>query len=115
MIEVTDEMREAFQVAAGWPGPPWRFGPDVANGLAAVLAIVERTHSSCIQSRPLCGTGEDRVWPQDRATDVTWGEVEPAPAAPGVWRCNRTERCFREDGHPGPHGFAGQPVTGTAT
>lgn len=42
MSEPTDEMREAFQVAAGWPGPPWRFGPDVANGLAAVLAIVER-------------------------------------------------------------------------
>lgn len=28
---------------------------------------------------------------------------EPAPR----WRCNRTERCFREDGHDGPHGFAG--------
>jgi hypothetical protein len=49
VIEVTDEMREAFQVAAGWPGPPWRFGPDVANGLAAVLALVERDY--CLERK----------------------------------------------------------------
>lgn len=42
MIEVPDEMREAFQVAAGWPGPPWKFGPDVAKGLAAALALFVR-------------------------------------------------------------------------
>jgi hypothetical protein len=42
VIELSDEMREAFQRAAGWPGPPWRFGADVANGLTAVLAIVAR-------------------------------------------------------------------------
>jgi hypothetical protein len=51
VIEVTDEMREAFQVAAGWPGPPWRFGPDVANGLAAVLALVERDHPEIERAR----------------------------------------------------------------
>jgi hypothetical protein len=25
------------------------------------------------------------------------------------WRCNRTERCFREDGHDGAHAFPGTP------
>jgi hypothetical protein len=39
-IDPTDEMREAFQVGAGWPGPPWRFGADVANGLAAALDLI---------------------------------------------------------------------------
>lgn len=42
MIVPTDEMRQAFQVAAGWPGPPWRFGQDVANGLAAALTVFVR-------------------------------------------------------------------------
>ena len=40
-IEVTDEMREAFEAAA-WP-PNWVGGePLWEDGLAAVLAIVER-------------------------------------------------------------------------
>lgn len=42
MIELTDELKQAFIAAAGWPGEPWRFGSDVADGLAAVLALVER-------------------------------------------------------------------------
>lgn len=50
MIELTDEMREAFQVAAGWPGPPWRFGPDVANGLTSVLALVERDQRAEVEA-----------------------------------------------------------------
>lgn len=38
----------------------------------------------------------------------TPGGPEAFQRPPGArWRCNRTERCFRPDGHDGPHGFAG--------
>lgn len=42
MIELTDEMRQAFADAAGWPPAPWMFGPDVERGITAVLSLVER-------------------------------------------------------------------------
>lgn len=35
------------------------------------------------------------------------GEATPTASR---WRCNTTERCFREDGHDGQRGFAGTPA-----
>lgn len=81
-IDITDEMREAFQAAAGWPGPPWRFGEDVARGLAAVLALVEREHRAEIT--PLPDWLVDLVTAAARAgvsqghPHLTWAQIHDA-------------------------------------
>lgn len=87
MIEPTDEMRQAFIEAAGWPNEPWRFGSDVENGLAAVLALVERDLRAAIAYRIraelVCcqifeQTHDTPAWErasQGRHSICYWGEV----------------------------------------
>jgi len=55
-------------------------------------------------------TERERVARLARVIEELGGELLSEAAmrgAPGTWRCNSVERCFREDGHEGRHGFAG--------
>lgn len=90
MIELTDQMREAFQVAAGWPGPPWRFGVDVANGLAAVLAIVERDQALATEYT-LSGLPEDHV-------EASLFQVKVAYRGRGKWAVLWRSYCLNRRG-----------------
>jgi hypothetical protein len=78
MIEATTEMKDAVYAATSSVDYD-----DARRAVEAVLAIVERDWN--MQPNPNAG----------------------APA-PSRWRCNTTERCFREDGHDGRHAFAGE-------
>lgn len=86
MIQVTNEMRgAAYHAARTWAIQHRHSLPDdrlVNDVIATVLALVERD----------------------------WN-MQPNPNArqqkPVRWRCNRTSRCIREDGHTGPHAFTG--------
>lgn len=61
----------------------------------AVLAAVDAAAAELgVEPTPDAGTDREQA-----------GTSEPR------WRCNRTERCFREDGHEGPHAFPGEPVS----
>lgn len=106
MTEPTDEM-----ATAGWDALPVSAQEagdidldDMREVLAAALAFVERDH--LIEVSKLRGAfklaGDSRELWKQRATDAGWPTEEPA-----LWRCNRTERCVREDGHDGHHAFAG--------
>jgi hypothetical protein len=84
VIELTDEMVEAFRRV--WRNQ-YQFGVAsqagaTREGLAAVLALVERDQPN----QHLAAAGQ---------------------AGLSRWRCNRTSRCIREDGHDGAHAFTG--------
>lgn len=112
MIELTDEMRAAMKRRMG-------LAPDADLDLwdeAAVedvLAIVERDQAGPCQGElhmlvngpaMVCELRHGHVG--DHVCGVTRWRERSEPAA--KWRCNTVERCFREDGHAGRHGFAGQ-------
>lgn len=80
-MEPTDEMIRAY-ADASWEKPVWTHGaefPNVRDGLAAVLAIVER----------------DRKAEAERDWDAL--EQCPSPDPDGTWMCEG------ELGHDGPH------------
>lgn len=66
---------------------------------AGFVATDPAAHSDCIQVRPLCGNSEDRVWPQDRATDVTYGRPALGDDGQGDCEaCNHLVVSHRDDG-----------------
>jgi hypothetical protein len=109
VIVVTDELVEAFDAATQFEGVD---PTEIALGLVAVLAIVERAQAGRCQVDLPSFTGGAALFCELRHGHT--GDHQSGPTRwreagePTKWRCNVTERCFREDGHAGRHGFAGQ-------
>lgn len=81
----------------------------VRAGLAAVLALVERRWQEQYGDAFQAGwwRGQHELCPRcgvelEREVNPPTQELEKPR-----WRCNRTSRCIREDGHTGPHAFTG--------
>lgn len=115
MTEVTDEMVQlALDVFLATPTDSIaQIDAGMGKALAAVLAIVERDQAGPCQAElnilvngPATPCQLRHGHLGDHVSGVTRWRERSEPAA--RWRCNTTERCFREDGHAGRHGFAGQ-------